>query len=419
MKKDRIDHYYGTNAYSKPCSYLLYLMTAQLNKQTVETFWLWVLGLTDQVVHSKISFFQYDEWLQDCQKELLTLSNQILEQENDSLINNKIEETGDENQKLLYSKVDLETENFKVGSILPQQEFRFMFLRSWTLYNSAFYSNYIASKLKLYQDGSKNGLLQFFALMGIPSDEYNQQYKFMSYKYKTILREKLPEVAKKCNLENLLFSSFVRQIDNKTQVSASDMVYAVTSLIESYRPVMVDDIPDTETAKTDNEENIEVDKAFELTHDTQIENFWAAFDSLDIKNKNHVHYGIKLAKELQIALVNTASSLISNKWIKPALKFRYSVIKNDSLVETKMFQYPLAIQKLALFVSEASTEARKNKEPLPFVLFIKNSQRNTYLVAGVLGQQHMVTDSSNEFGTYFERAAELVNASYKQDSFET
>lgn len=328
------------------------------------------------------------------------MTNQLLDKENDTHMENA-QLDSDEITQMLYSNVKCDTENMKVGSILPQQEFRFMFLRSWTLYKSVLYSSYVVSKLKLWQDLGKRELSKFFAMMGIPADQYNQQYKFMDYEYKNILKEKITEIAPKFDLQNLLFSSFVRQIDNKLQINASDMVYAITALLESPKPVMVENLPNAKNANEEDaleEEAKEDENNPEKMHDMQVENFWAAFDALDLKNKQHLMYGIEIAKELQMALVGTTASLISNKKIKPATKFRYTVIENDALAETKMFQYPLAIQKLALFIMEAYKETRANKENMPMILSVKDSKRDSYLVAGVLGQDSMMTNSRNEFG---------------------
>lgn len=275
----------------------------------------------------------------------------------------------------LYAGVDLETENIAVGSIVPNQEFRFMFLRLWTLYNSIYYSNYVVTRLRTWQELGKRELLKFFAMLGIPADEYNQQYKFMNTKYKEILRDKIPEIAPKFNLDNILFSSFVRQIDNKTQINASDMVYAVTSLLESPRSVMTDNIPNCEDSKNEEMEEkalTEEEKDMLLnhkhTHEIQIENFWAAYESLDIKNKAYINYGIILSKEMQQAIMSQGTSLISSKKVTPCSKFRYCIINNDSLAETKIFQYPLAIQKLALFIMDAYKESKAIVDELPMIL---------------------------------------------------
>lgn len=373
----RVTNYYSGNYYSKSCAYLLYCLGVQLNKQTVDSFWLWILGLTDQLIHSKITSFQYDEELGECQKEFLSITDQNFEQENESIRNNLDSNEDNQNKKFdakghLYAQVTMDSENIKIGSILPQQEFRFMFLRAWTLFKSIFYSNYVVSKLRLWQDMGKRELNRFFAMLGIPSEEYNQQYRFMNPKYKEILKSKIIEIAPKFDLENILFSSFVRQIDNKTQMNAADMVYAITSLLESPRNVMIDNVPNVEheaedaKGEDDQEQNNILDQ--DNYREMQIDNFWAAYKALDIQNKPYLDYGITLSKEMQMALMSQGTSLITNKRIMPCTKFRYAIIGNDSLAETKIFQYPMAIQKLALFIMEAYKETRSTKEDKAMVV---------------------------------------------------
>lgn len=349
----------------------------QLNKQTVDSFWLWIMGLTDQLVHSKITSYQYDEELSVCQKEFLSITNQNYEQENTSLRNNTAQDENPnkkfDTKGLLYASVDLDSENIRVGSITPSQEFRFMFLRSWTLYKSVFHSNYVVSKLKLWNDIGKRELNKFFAKLGIPAEEYNQQYKFMNPKYKSIIKEKIIEIAPQFGLEEILFSSFVRQIDNKTQMNAADMVYVVTSLLESPKNVMIDNIPQLE-GKEDiskmTEQQQELQNLLDQSNirDMQVENFWAAYKALNIENKSYIDYGMALSKEMQVALMNQGTSLIANKKIHLSTGFRYAVLSNDTMPETKIFQYPMAIQKLALFVMEAYKESRTTKEEKAMVM---------------------------------------------------
>jgi cell division control protein 45 len=362
--------------------------------------------------------------LGECQKEFLSITDQNFNQDNDTYQNNNPDGTETSSKKFdskgfLYANIHLDSDNIKIGSIIPQQEFRFMFLRDWTLYNSVYYSNYVMSKLKLWNDLGKRELNKFFAMMGIPANEYNQQYRFMTPKYKDILKTKIMDVAPKFDLKHILMSSFVRQIDNKTQLNASDMVYAITSLLESSRSVMVDDVPEMKDEKENVAgENEEVVFDLEKHREMLIENFWAAYKALNIKNKAYIDYGMSLSKEMQIALMKQGTSLITNKEIKPCTSFRYTILSNDSLPETKIFQHPLAIQKLAIFVMEAYRETRESKEDRPMIVAVKNTLRNSFLVSGVLGKDAMFTRSKNEFGTHFQEAAEKIGATFKYDGFE-
>ena len=57
-----------------------------------------------------------------------------------------------------------------------------MMMRHWTLYDSMFYSNYLAPRLGIWSESGKKELHRFIALMGIPLDEAKQKYKYMSVK---------------------------------------------------------------------------------------------------------------------------------------------------------------------------------------------------------------------------------------------
>jgi hypothetical protein len=59
------------------------------------------------------------------------------------------QEGGDEDDGLDASKneevIMLKTDNKDVGTIMVEIEYRFMLLRFWNLYDSVYYSNYVAS----------------------------------------------------------------------------------------------------------------------------------------------------------------------------------------------------------------------------------------------------------------------------------
>lgn len=47
------------------------------------------------------------------------------------------------------------------------------------------------------------------------------------------LKPKILNVQEEYGLEGILIESYIRQIDNKTQISSSDMAYILTSILES------------------------------------------------------------------------------------------------------------------------------------------------------------------------------------------
>jgi len=56
---------------------------------------------------------------------------------------------------------------------------------------------------------------------------------------------------------------------------------------------------------------------------------------------------------MQMAIVRLGVSLIEKKEIKVANSFRYCIIDNSYLKDISLFQFPLALHKLALFIMAA------------------------------------------------------------------
>lgn len=65
--------------------------------------------------------------------------------------------------------------------------------------------------------------------------------------------------------------------------------------------------------------------------------------------------------------------------------FRYVYIENDHLKDVQLFQYPLALQKLALFVMETYQAKKSRAKDKPLVMIVKNSKKGTSLIVAVMG----------------------------------
>lgn len=94
------------------------------------------------------------------------------------------------------------------------------------------------------------------------------------------------------------------------------------------------------------------DLSLETANNCKHSNFWVAYDALDKNNKELIDTGIEMAKEQQKAMVQVGTSVIDKKEVKLANGFRYVMLENDYLKDVQLFQYPLALQKLALFIME-------------------------------------------------------------------
>ena len=69
-------------------------------------------------------------------------------------------------------------------------------------------------------------------------------------------------------------------------------------------------------------------------HGALFDNFYTAYDALDLKAANAQNLawllrGIELTKDMQSAIVRVGTSLISKKLVKVAPLFRYVFLEND------------------------------------------------------------------------------------------
>ena len=118
------------------------------------------------------------------------------------------------------------------------------------------------------------------------------------------------------------------------------------------------------------------------------DNFWIAYDSLDPKAvQTLLPKGINMAKDLQMAIVRVGKSLIERSQVKVSQYFRYVLLENDYLKDIQLFQFPLALQKLGLFVMELYRTKKKNAKDKPLLVSVKNNEKGSTLVLAVLGNQ--------------------------------
>eukprot|EP00343_Euplotes_focardii_P003752 CAMPEP_0205807212 /NCGR_PEP_ID=MMETSP0205-20121125/10919_1 /ASSEMBLY_ACC=CAM_ASM_000278 /TAXON_ID=36767 /ORGANISM="Euplotes focardii, Strain TN1" /LENGTH=65 /DNA_ID=CAMNT_0053081171 /DNA_START=199 /DNA_END=393 /DNA_ORIENTATION=+ len=64
---------------------------------------------------------------------------------------------------------------------------------------------------------------------------------------------------------------------------------------------------------------------------------------------------------------------------------------------------------------EAFSQSKGKKENKPLVMAVKNSIKDSYLVAGVLGKNNNYLKDRNEFGSQFRAAAENANVQFNHD----
>ena len=169
-RRAKVEEYYSGSFSGKSAAQIIYYMAQQLNKESSNMLWLAILGVTSQYLNSQIPKIQYEEAIIEFQREILRFTQQ---KEGAKMAFEAIDETDEEKKQKLSSV------NVQVGTIISQQEFQFMLLRHWNLYDSAYYSNYITTKLSTWKESGKRELNKFFTLLGISLEDAKQQYKYM------------------------------------------------------------------------------------------------------------------------------------------------------------------------------------------------------------------------------------------------
>ena len=166
------------------------------------------------------------------------------------------------------------------------------------------------------------------------------------------------------------------------------------------------------------QEQMQKDKALENLNDCLHDNFWTAYHSFGADNHTILTKGIELAIEMQKAIIRVGYSLIERHEIKVARYFRYVMLQNDYLADVLLFQYPLALQKLGMFIMEDYKQRRPSARAKPLVISIKNSKSGMTLVLAVMGFQKE-EGARNDFGDRFLSAADKQGVKVKHESFET
>lgn len=61
QKRQMVKNYYSGYFYHKSASYLMYQVCQSLNRESKEALWLWIVGMTDQMIHYKQQSDAQDE----------------------------------------------------------------------------------------------------------------------------------------------------------------------------------------------------------------------------------------------------------------------------------------------------------------------------------------------------------------------
>jgi cell division control protein 45 len=212
-RKKRLYRYYSSTFHGTAASKQFYELAQQLNKDRNDTLWLCILGLTDLYIHQQIGSDLYREHVEDLEDEVRRKNDdQAASYTTDDGTIVQVQESG----KIHFEPVAL----------------RLMLLRHWSLYESMFHSDYTAARLGIWQARGREKLEEMLAKMGLSLKEAKQKYEFMSPQSQNLLMGKLEEHKESYGLDEIFYGSFSRSFGFSTKLSASDMVYSITALLE-------------------------------------------------------------------------------------------------------------------------------------------------------------------------------------------
>lgn len=272
--------------HGRPSGCLMFDIAHTLHKNTNELLWLAGVALTDQFVHERLSKERYDSTQSELEG-FVALAGNL------------------EGNTSVTLKDGTRVRAPDVSRIIFDEEPRLMLLREWSLYEALMCSFYVAPKLKTWGDSGLKTMKLLIAKMGISLAECQQQYQYMKNDTRKGLKQMLENVGKEAGLGDLYFRNLYRFHGYNDQVSAADVVYGVTALLEATTTDVKKDWTD---------------------------NFCAALEALSPDKWDHLRAGMQLAIKVQRACISLGSAAIVKKGeIKMCKAFRWANLLRLSL----------------------------------------------------------------------------------------
>jgi cell division control protein 45 len=373
----RREYYRLGTFHGKPSGCLMYDLAHALRKSTNELLWLACVALTDQFVHDRITNERYQAAVMELEQHVNGSGN--------------LDPSGAGSVVTLKDGTKIRAP--EASRIAYEDEPRLMLLREWSLFDSMLCSSYVATKLKTWSDNGLKKLKLLLARMGFPLADCQKNFQYMSMEVKRKMRDEFDRFLPEYGLTEFYYRSFLRVHGYRSKVSAADVVYGVTALLESLN-----------AESKDSKES------------SAAEQFWVAYSALSLSNVDQLRKGMQSAIEIQRAILRQGSSAITKTgFIRSAKKFRW--VKLDDPVDTNKLCHPQALTKFCFFLMDALKERGARMKPLICACLAKEPDK--VLVVGVCGKPRLGAVQGNAFGNAFRSAAEEIGADYFHDMFES
>lgn len=376
------EQYYAQGvSYGKPAACVMYDLAYHLGQENAHMLWLALVGLTDHLVHGRISgekylgyYLHYETYVSSAGHLDFQEEREVADGEGATIRNNQI-----------------------TCRIMPQDDYRFGLLWEWNLYDAMLYSPYVAARLQTYTEKGRQMLDLLFAKLGIPLEEAQRSFAGEGYdmapKYRHSLADKLAVHAPAFRMTDVAFKSFQLQDGLKRCVNAVDLVHAVTALLECGTR-----------------------KGPSANFGDHVDKFWRAYSALSWGSDcDELRRGLDLAKKVQQALVNDGGAVIQQKHYHNFKQFRIFDLSDHKMNSQHLIGHPMTLQRLAAFFQDQHQQARGRRKPV-ILIGPRAGDDGRCLVIGYEATQRM---RGNKLGTAFIEATERVRAQAWHDLFDT
>lgn len=368
-KKLKREYYHMGTFHGKPAGCSMYELSYLLRRNTNELLWLACISLTDQYLHERLTNERYETGVME--------------------LEHHINISGNLHTSSITLKDGTKVRAPEALHISYEDEPRLMLLHEWNLFDSMLCSSYTATKLKTWTENGIKKLKLLLARMGFALVDCQQKFQYMNIRVKRKMKDEFDRLLPDYGLSDFYYRSFHRQDGYCLKVSAADVVYGVTALLESF-------------VKSDDS--------------CVSKQFGEALAALSSKNSDKLKIGMKKAIQIQKAILRQGSSAITKSGsIRSGRKFRW--VKLEDSVDARLLGYPQALTKFGYFLMDALQE--KGAKMKPLLCACLSQDVNKMLIVGVCGKPRLGAAQGNAFGIAFRSAAEEIGAEFFHELFES
>lgn len=352
------------HSFGKPSGIVLYKLAHQHHKGTSELLWYACISLTDHMIHGRLSQEDYGNEYEELHLATLTLGDAPPSASMENGVEVRVPD--------MYR-------------IVCEQQLNLMCLPRWRLFDSLRYSTYTCTRLVTWREQGLKKLKLLLAQLGIRICDAEQKFGHMDSRLLKRIQDEVAMLGQQYKLTDLYFRGFKLHHGYKTKMSAADLVFGVTALIDRGR-----DMDDLQS------------------------NCWLAARALSTSGWSSLDEGLDRAILIQKACVERCKLDIARKAPKAKFRpggrlqdFRYKLWQLGPEADPLLFAFPQTLKRLGFLYMAALKNSDKEEERkgamVPMLISLEKKHSGTHLVVGV-SLKSSLKSFANVFWRGFERA---------------